>query len=75
MKGYHMTISKFIKLRLKEIGLTQSELANKLGISKQNMNNKLSRDNFSSMELCQIAEILNVEFIFKNETTEYKIKY
>ncbi|WP_337405285.1 DUF6471 domain-containing protein [Porcipelethomonas sp.] len=75
MKGYHMTISEFIKLRLKEIGLTQSELANKLGISKQNMNNKLSRDNFSSMELCQIAEILNVEFIFKNETTEYKIKY
>ncbi len=70
-----MTISEFIKLRLKEIGLTQSELANKLGISKQNMNNKLSRDNFSSMELCQIAEILNVEFIFKNETTEYKIKY
>ena len=64
-----MTISEFIKLRLKEIGLTQSELANKLGISKQNMNNKLSRDNFSSMELCQIAEILNVEFIFKNETT------
>ena len=70
-----MTISEFIKLRLKEIELTQSELANKLGISKQNMNNKLSRDNFSSMELCQIAEILNVEFIFKNETTEYKIKY
>lgn len=70
-----MTISEFIKLRLKEIKLTQSELANKLGISKQNMNNKLSRDNFSSMELSQIAEILNVEFIFKNETTEYKIKY
>ena len=70
-----MTISEFIKLRLKEIGLTQSELASKLGISKQNMNNKLSRDNFSSIELSQIAEILNVEFIFKNETTEYKIKY
>lgn len=70
-----MTTSEFIKLRLKEIGLTQSELAIKLGISKQNMNNKLSRDNFSSIELCKIADILNVDFIFKSEKTEYKIKY
>lgn len=70
-----MTVSEFIKLRLKELNLTQSELAINLGITKQNLNNKMSRDNFSSQEICNIAKVLKCDFILKTSDKECKINY
>lgn len=70
-----MTVSEFIKIRLKEINISQSELAENLNITKQNLNNKLSRDNFSSREIYDILKVLKCDFIFKNGENEYKIDY
>ena len=42
--------------------MTISELADELGTSRQNLSNKLSRDNFSIKELNAIAEAMNCNF-------------
>lgn len=39
-----------------------AQLANKLGQSRQNLSNKISRDNFSERELTLIAEALDCSF-------------
>ena len=62
-----MGISKEIKKILIDEELTQSQLAEKLGTSQQNMNAKLKRDNFSNKEMQEIADVLGydlkIEFI------------
>ena len=58
-----LTMSEKIKIIVKRKGITMGELAERLGISRQNLSNKLSRDNFSEKELLEIAEKLNCEFI------------
>lgn len=58
-----LTMSEKIKIIVKRRGITMGELAERLGISRQNLSNKLSRDNFSEKELREIAEKLNCEFI------------
>ena len=70
-----MTVSDFIKLRLNELDMTQSELAIKLGITKQNLNNKINRDNFTSKEICKIANVLEFDLVLKTLDTELKINY
>lgn len=70
-----MTVSEFVKIRLKELNLTQLDLANALNITKQNLNNKLSRDNFSSQELFNIALALKVDFILSDKKHKYQITY
>ncbi len=70
-----MTITEYIKMRLKELDMTQQQLAEKIGITKQNLNNKLSRDNFSSKELTEIAEALDAEIIIRTDSGVTKIEY
>lgn len=70
-----MTVSDFIKVRLAELNMTQSELANKLDITKQNFSNKLKRDNFSSIELFNILKVLHTDFVLETSTNKYKIEY
>lgn len=71
-----MTVSAIIKDRLKEIGMTQTELAAKLNTTRQNFNNKMSRDNFSTKELFEISKILETELIMKDKTgKDYIISY
>lgn len=70
-----MTVSEYIRLRLKELSLTQGDLADRLGITKQNMNNKLSRDNFTSQELCNIAQILHFSVVLDTDTGRTVIDY
>lgn len=48
----------------KEKKVTQLEMAEVLGISKQNFSNKLKRNTFSPDELAKIAEMLNMELAF-----------
>ena len=71
-----MTITTFIKERLQEIGMTQTELAIQLNTTRQNLNNKMSRDNFSAKELSDISKILDTELIVKDKSgKEYNISY
>jgi hypothetical protein len=49
-------------MKLKE--RTNAGLAAHLGISRQALSNKLSRDTYSSTDLIRIAEYLDVELMF-----------
>lgn len=69
-----MSASSAIKQRLKDLNMTQMELANALGTSRQNLTNKMTRDNFSTKELCEIGKILNFTVILKADK-EYVIEY
>lgn len=55
--------------------ITKKDIADYLGISRQNFVNKLARDTFSPEELSKIAEKLDCELVFKGKAKEYKINY
>ncbi len=56
--------------------MTQTELAEAVGTTRQNFANKMARDNFSSKELCSIGEVLGVKLVYKDSTgKEYNIEY
>lgn len=57
-----MTISEKIKFILGRRKMTVTELATKLGTSRQNITNKFARDNFSEKELQDIAKALDCSF-------------
>lgn len=60
-----------IKIILRRRNMTISDLSVTLGQSRQNLTNKITRDNFSEKELNEIADKLNCEFIgnFKMKDT------
>ena len=64
-----------IKLILDKRGITYTELANRLGISKQNLYKKLHRRSIPENELIEIAEALDCtyESIFTLNDTGEKI--
>ena len=47
---------------LKRRNMTLSQLAESLGQSRQNLSNKMSRDNFTEKELIEIANALNCTY-------------
>lgn len=53
----------FSKAYVKEIcetcGITQAELARRMGVSPQNLNNKLRRDSLHISDLVQIADAID----------------
>ena len=53
--------------------ITQQELANALGISKQGFTNKMTRDSFTDEDMYRIASRLNMRIIIKGEK-EYELK-
>lgn len=57
-----LTMGEKIKIVLKRRGMTLAQLAEKTGQSRQNMSNKMQRDNFSEKELLQIADALGCTF-------------
>ena len=68
-----LTMGEKIKVLIDRRDITITELARRLGTSRQNMTNKFARDDFSEQELKAIAEKLDCEFIgsFKmNDTGE-----
>ena len=71
-----MTVSNIIKDVLKDKDMTQTELATLLGSTRQNLNNKMSRDNFTIKEISSIADVLGLTIIIKtnNSSKEYVIK-
>ena len=48
-----------IKSLLKRKGMTLGDLAEKTNQSRQNLSNKMTRDNFSEKEIKEIADALN----------------
>lgn len=69
-----MALSDRIRILLIKRGnISEAELARRLGISPQNLNNKMKRDNFTEKDLLGIAAALDCTFTvsFKlNDTGE-----
>lgn len=49
-------------LLIKRGNISEAELARKLNVTPQNLNNKMKRDNFAEKDLEEIAKILNCTF-------------
>lgn len=68
-----LTISEKIKIMLKRRNMTLAQLAEKTGQSRQNMSNRMSRDNFSEKELLTIADVFGCTYhtgFIMNDTGE-----
>lgn len=61
-----------IRLLLKRKGMTVTGLAESLETTRQNLTNKLNRNNFSENELKKIAEALGCSLILEFEDTASK---
>ena len=58
-----MALSERIRILLVKRGnISEAELARRLGISPQNLNNKIKRDNFTEKDLQAIAAALDCTF-------------
>ena len=58
-----LSIGEKIKILIGRQGITLGQLAEKTGQSRQNMSNKMSRDNFTEQEARDIAAALGAEFV------------
>ncbi len=56
-----LTTAEKIKLILGRKNMTLSDLAEGMGTSRQNLHNKMNRNNFSENELRHISEVLGIE--------------
>ena len=69
-----LSMGEKIKIMMGRRGSTLTQLAETLGTTRQNLSNKLSRDNFSEKELLAIAEALGctyeAKFIMKDTGEE-----
>ena len=77
MGDVFMSATEVIKGILKDKNLTQVQLAEKTNVTKQNLSNKMNRDNFSTLELVEIADALDMQLLLKNmsDGKEYIIDY
>ena len=73
---YMLTTAEKIKVIMKRNNFTMTELANQLNCSRQNLSNKMSRNNFDERELTAIANALGceIEINFVNRETGEKIE-
>ena len=71
----YMSVVTVIEMIREGKGISKGELAEKIGITKQNMSNKIKRDNFSALELVEIADALGVQLVLKDGQNEYRIDY
>ena len=67
-----MTIEQKINMALSYAGISQSELARRIGTTPQNLNQKLKRNTLTKEELEKIAAALGcewrAEFVFSDGT-------
>ena len=57
-----LTAGEKIKILMKRRGMTLGDLAEKTHQSRQNLSNKMTRDNFAEKEIKEIADVLNCEY-------------
>ena len=68
-----LTMGEKIKVILNRRDMTIAQLAALTGQSRQNLSNKIARDNFSEKELRELAKALNCSFsaeFIMNDTSE-----
>ena len=58
----HMTISEQIKILCVRCGISEAELARRLGKSPQSLNAKMKRESFTISDLEEIADAAGVSF-------------
>ena len=58
-----LSTAEKIRIAISRQGATVTSLAPATGQTRQNLSNKLSRDNFTTSELRELAEALGVEFV------------
>ncbi|MEH2956941.1 DUF6471 domain-containing protein [Candidatus Merdisoma sp. JLR.KK006] len=77
MGDIDMSAKGVIKDIIKTKNITQIELAEKIHVTKQNLSNKMNRDNFSTLELVEIADALDMQLLLKDKSDgkEYVIDY
>lgn len=67
-----MTVEQKIKMALSYVGISQSELARRIGTSPSNLNQKVKRNTLTKEEMEQIASALGgswrAEFVFEDGT-------
>lgn len=67
-----MTIEQKINMALAYRGMSQAELARKIGTTPSNLNKKVKRDTLTKAEMEKIARALGgswqAEFVFENGT-------
>ena len=73
-----MTMALVEKIRIllvKRGNISEAELARRMGISPQNLHNKMKRDNFTETDLREIAEALGLrlEISFVDPETGEKV--
>lgn len=56
-----LTFGEQIKIIMKRKGLTVADLANLLGVSRQNVNQLLARDNFKCSDMVKYAAALGYD--------------
>lgn len=64
------TISEQLKILLKRKGMTARELAERLNTTPQNLQNKITRDNFKISDIEEIADAVGVRFVYGFEDIE-----
>ena len=57
-----LSTSEKIKILLKRRGMTLGDLSGKTNQSRQNLSNKMARDNFSEKEIKELASALDCEY-------------
>lgn len=63
-----MALSNSIRMMLIKRGnISEAELARRIDVSPQNLNNKMKRDNFTEKDLREIAAALNCDVVFAFE--------
>lgn len=70
-----LTVTEKVKIIMKRKGVTITDLAEKTGQTRQNLHNKLSRDNFTINQLIDISRALNcsLDMIFTDTDTGEQI--
>ena len=71
-----MSMVESIRIALVKRGnISESELARRIGVSPQNLHNKIKRDNFTEADLREIAEALGLrlEISFIDPETGEKV--
>ncbi len=71
-EGAMLALKETFKAISKYKKTTQLEMAEALGISKQNFSNKVQRNTFSPDELARIADALDMKIAFVDKNAEVK---
>ncbi|MBC5675556.1 helix-turn-helix transcriptional regulator [Blautia sp. NSJ-34] len=57
-----LTVSEKVRVLLDRKKMTVGDLADRLGVTRQNLSNKLTRNNFAENDIAKLADALNCDF-------------